>query len=130
MEIFGEKWMRKYMQEWNKEPGLTKELGIIKFNSIIAYGFINEDSPRAVIQVCKGKVVSAGDYDDEAVNWDLRADPEHWHEWMSNPPGMMALGMAYSSRALKFMSGDYASMIKDPRMAVPFIKSFDVMGRV
>lgn len=118
------------MEEWNQEPGLTKELGNIKFNSTIAYGFISEERPRAVIQVRKGKVVSAGDYDDEVVNWDLRAELECWQLWLSNPPGMLALGMAYSSRALKFESGDYASMIKDPRMAVPFIKSFDVMGRV
>jgi len=43
---------------------------------------------------------------------------------------MMSLGMAYTTRKLKFQVGDYTAMIKDPRMAGPFIKSFDVMGRV
>lgn len=118
------------MQEWNNEPGLAKELANIKFSSTIAYGFLSEKKPRAVIKISKGKVVSAGDYDDEVVNWDLRASPEHWQEWLSHPPGMLALGMAYSTRVLKFECGDYASMIKNPAMAVPFIKSFSVMGRV
>jgi hypothetical protein len=31
---------------------------------------------------------------------------------------------------MKFKVGDYGAMIKDPRMAGPFIKSFAVMGRV
>ena len=44
--------------------------------------------------------------------------------------GMMALGVAYSTGKLKFNVGDYGAMIKNPAMAGPFIKSFDVMGRV
>jgi hypothetical protein len=40
----------------------------------------------------------------------------------------MGLGMAYTSRKLKFNVGDYTAMIKDPRMAGPFIRSFAVMG--
>ncbi len=48
---------------------------------------------------------------------------------MSKPPGMMGLGMAFTSRKMKFVVGDYSAMIKDPRMAKPFIKSFSVMGR-
>jgi hypothetical protein len=31
---------------------------------------------------------------------------------------------------MKFKVGDYSAMIKDPRMAGPFIKSFSVMARV
>jgi hypothetical protein len=44
--------------------------------------------------------------------------------------GMMGLGMAYTARKLKFQVGDYMAMVKDPRMAGPFVKSFSVMGRV
>ncbi len=43
---------------------------------------------------------------------------------------MMGLGMAYTGRKLKFEMGDYSAMVKDPRMAGPFIKSFAAMGRV
>ena len=49
---------------------------------------------------------------------------------MSKGIGMMGLGAAYTTGKLKFAVGDYGAMIKDPRMAKPFIKSFSVMGRV
>ena len=38
--------------------------------------------------------------------------------------------MAYTAGKLKFLAGDYAAMIKNPRMAGPFVKSFQVMGSV
>ena len=43
---------------------------------------------------------------------------------------MAGLGTATMTGKLKFKTGDYKAMIKDPRMAGPFIKSFTVMGRV
>jgi hypothetical protein len=47
---------------------------------------------------------------------------------MAKPPGMMAIGSAFAMGKLKFQVGDYSAMVKDPRMAGPFIKSFSVMG--
>lgn len=129
-ELFTEQWMNQFQQQWNADTDLVIELARAKFNSTIAYGFKNEAKPRGIIEVSKGKVTSAGNYQDEIVNWDLRADPSVWDEWFSNPPGMMALGMAYTSQKLKFKKGDYVSMIKDPAFAGPFIKSFIVMSRV
>jgi hypothetical protein len=128
-EIFSEAWLTGYMEQWNAEPELSDALAEIGFSSVIAYGFDGEDQPRAVLTVENGKAVSAASYAGQEVNWDLRADPEQWRKWMDKPPGMMGLGMAYTSRKLKFNVGDYAAMIKDPRMAGPFIRSFAVMGR-
>ena len=129
-ELFSDEWMKKYQDEWNKEPELADELAKIDFSSTIGYGFDGEDSPKGIISVDNGKVVNAGAYNGEPLNWDLRASPEQWQKWSKSPPGMMALGMAYTSRKLKFKKGDYSAMIKDPRMAGPFIKSFAIMGRV
>jgi len=129
-ELFSEEWMQKYMQEWNNEPGLAKDLSNIGFNSTIAYGFDNEDTPRGVLTIEKGHAVSATGFNDQELNWDLRASQDNWQKWFKSPPGMMGLGMAYTSRKLKFIKGDYTAMLKDPRMAGPFIKSFSVMGRV
>ncbi len=129
-EMFSEDWMKDFMGKWNSEPDLAQALEKIGFNSTIAYGYDGEEDPRGYIKVENGHVVSAGKYNGEPVNWDLRASPDHWTKWMGSPPGMMGLGMAYTSRKLKFKVGDYGSMIKDPRMAGPFIKSFTVMGRV
>lgn len=134
-DIFSNSWMSKFKDLWNSESELIRELANIKFNSTIAYGFISEELPRGMIRVEKGMIVSAAEFDDEDIkpddlDWDLRAEPSDWEKWVQHPPGMMALGMAYCSRSLKFKRGDYASMIKDPRMATPFIKSFSLMSRV
>jgi hypothetical protein len=128
-DLFSDEWMKSYMEAWNTEPDLSDALAKINFNSVIAYGFDDEEDPRGVINVEGGKAVDAGAYNGEEVNWDLRASPENWHKWMVKPPGMVGLGMAYTSRKLKFKVGDYAAMIKDPRMAGPFIKSFTAMSR-
>lgn len=129
-DIFAEEWMKKFMDEWNNEPELVNELSNIDFNSTIAYGFDNEDTPRGVLTIEKGKAVSGAGYEKQELNWDIRASKEHWQKWINKPPGMMGLGIAYTSRNMKFNKGDYTAMIKDPRMAGPFIKSFAVMGRV
>lgn len=129
-ELFSDEWMKVYMEEWNKDTELTEALGKIGFKSVIAYGIDGEEQPRGTITVDNGKAVAAGAYSGESVNWDLRATEDNWKKWMQKPPGMMGLGTAYASRKLKFHVGDYSAMIKDPRMAGPFIKTFSVMGRV
>ena len=129
-EIFDAKWMQSMMDEWNKEPELANDLLNLGFNSTIAYGFDLEDEPRGILVIENGQAILGTVFDSHQYNWDLRAAKCDWKEWFKKPPSMMALGMAYTSRKLKFIKGDYTSMIKDPRMAGPFIKSFIVMGRV
>jgi hypothetical protein len=129
-DMFSEEWMNSFKDQWNAEPDLSDALAKINFNSVIAYGFDGEDTPRGVLTVENGKATNAGPYTgSEDISWDLRATFDNWNKWMVKPPGMMGLGMAYTSRKLKFNIGDYGAMIKDPRMAGPFIKSFSVMGR-
>ncbi|MGD9386118.1 MAG: SCP-2 sterol transfer family protein [Thioalkalispiraceae bacterium] len=129
-DLFSNEWMAKYQDAWNSESELSDELAKIGFNSVIGYGFDDDDTPTGVLTVENGKAISAGAYNGEELNWDLRASLDNWQKWMSKPPGMMGLGMAYTSRKLKFNKGDYTAMIKDPRMAGPFIKSFAVMGQI
>jgi hypothetical protein len=129
-ELFSDDWMKKYMDEWNNEPELSDALAKIDFHSTIAYGFAGEDQPRGIIVIESGKATRAGSYSGEQLNWDLRAEPENWQKWIDKGIGMASLGMAYVSGKLKFKTGDYGAMIKDPRMATPFVKSFTVMGRV
>jgi hypothetical protein len=129
-QLFSEEWMRRFQQEWNNESELSDALGEIDFSSVIAYGFDDEDNPRGVLVIEKGKAVKGGSFKGEALKWDLRASQENWEKWMKDGIGMMKLGMAYTTGKLKFKVGDYTAMIKNPKMAGPFIKSFDVMGRV
>ena len=129
-DLFSEEWMTRFQEEWNKEPDLADALAKINFTSTIAYGIEGEDQPRGVLVVENGKGVKAAAYNGEELSWDLRASEASWNKWIAKGLGMMGLGMAYTSRKLKFKVGDYGAMIKDPRMAKPFIKSFSVMGRV
>jgi hypothetical protein len=129
-DLFSEAWMKAYMEEWNKEPEIIETLAKINFNSNIAYGFEGEDKPRGIVVIENGKIMSAGAFNGEEMNWDLRASQKNWEKWIADGIGMASLGMAFASRKLKFPVGDYSKMIKDPRMAGPFIKSFSVMGRV
>ncbi len=128
--LFSDEWMKGYMEAWNNEPSLSDALTEIGFNSTIGYGFDGDETPTGVIVVENGKVVAAGSYNGEELNWDLRASADNWNKWISNGIGMTGLGMAYATRKLKFNIGDYTAMIKDPRMAGPFIKSFGAMGNV
>ncbi len=129
-ELFSDEWMKKFMEQWNAEPGLSDALAKINFNSTIGYGFDKEDKPRGILVVKDGKAVDAGVYVDQELNWDLRATEASWKQWLEKGIGMAGLGMAYVSGKMKFKKGDYAAMIKDPRMATPFINSFSVMGQV
>ncbi len=129
-DLFSDEWMKAFMEEWNKEPELAAELEKIGFNSVIAYGFAGDATPIGVMTVENGFAVSAGAYNGETLNWDLRASQDNWQKWIAKGLGMMGLGTAYTLGKLKFQVGDYSAMIKDPRMAGPFIKSFNVMGRV
>ena len=129
-DMFAKDWMKAFADEWNAEPELSGELEKINFDSTIGYGFLGEDEPRGVLTVKNGKAVKAGKYKGQELSWDLRAAEKTWAGWATKPPGMMGLGMAYTSRKLQFQIGDYAAMVKDPRMAGPFMKSFVVMGRV
>lgn len=127
-EMFSEEWMNGFKERWNADPDLAGALEKIGFKSTIGYGFDGEDRPRGFLRVENGHVVEAGNWTGQDLNWDLRATPDNWKKWQGKPPGMMGLGMAYTSRKLKFNVGDYTAMIKDPRMAGPFIRSFAVMG--
>lgn len=127
---FSEEWMLRFKDIWNANDNITKPLAGANFNSTIAYGFLDDEQALGVIVVEKGVVTSAGAYAGETLNWDIRTQPEIWQKWLNYPPGMMAIGIAYSSNKLQFKQGDYSAMIKDPRIAGPFIKSFEIMAQL
>lgn len=130
LTLFGDAWMSKFKDEWNKDPYLADQLKKINFSSTIAYGYPDEDTPRACIVVEDGYVTEAGEYKDQDVNWDLRAKENHWKEWIQREVGSTGLGLAYTTGKLKFIEGDYKSMIKNSTLSSPFIKSFSAMGRI
>ncbi len=129
-DMFSDEWMKKFQQEWNNEPELSDALAKIDFNSVIGYGFKGDATASGYIKVEGGKVTDAGSFDGQTLNWDMRADADNWSKWFKKEMGMTGLGMAVTTGKLKFSTGDFKAMVKDPRMAGPFVKSFTVMGRV
>lgn len=129
-ELFSPEWMQAFGERWNAEPELAEALAKIHFNSVIGYGFEDAPDPIGVLAIVDGRVTDAGAYNGQPLNWDLRADRQHWQNWMTKGLNMMGLSMAYMTRNLQFRVGDYTAMIKDPRMAAPFIKSFAAMSKV
>ncbi|WP_198265048.1 SCP-2 sterol transfer family protein [sulfur-oxidizing endosymbiont of Gigantopelta aegis] len=128
--LFNDDWMKSFQDIWNGEPELKDALAQLDFNSAIGYGVPGEDKPRGFISVVNGEVIDAGAYSDEALNWDIRAEEKNWGKWLNSGIGMAGMGMAVTTGKMKFKVGDFKAMIKDPRMAGPFVKSFEAMGRV
>ena len=129
-ELFSDAWMKELMGAWNGEPEVKDKLAEIGFSSVITCGFKDEEQPRGVFVVENGECVSAGSYNGESPNWDMRADRKDWMKWVEKGLGMTGMGMAFTTGKLKFLSGDFKAMIKDPRMAGPFVKSFGLMQKI
>jgi len=130
-ELFSEEWAQAYMNAWNADQDIINTLESAGFNSVVAFGFPeDDDDPSFVMTIENGKVVSTAKKPKNEINWDIRATKDNWVSLVSKPPGLMKLGMAYTSRKMRFVKGDYATMIKDPRLAGAFVKSFALMGKV
>lgn len=129
-ELFSGDWMNELKDQWNGEPDVKDKLAEIGFNSIITCGFKDEDQPRGVFVVENGVCVRAGDYAGEKPDWDMRAARKDWMKWVSKGIGLTGMGMAYTTGKLKFKSGDYGAMVKNPKMAGPFVKSFGLMKNI
>jgi hypothetical protein len=129
-ELFSADWMNELKDQWNNAPDVKDALAEIGFNSVIGCGFKDEDKPRGVFVVENGTCVRAGDYDGEVLDWDMRANRKDWMKWVTDGIGMAGLGMAYTMGKLKFVTGHYGAMLKNPKMAGPFIKSFNLMKNI
>lgn len=128
-ELFSAEWAQNYKEIWNSNEGIASDLGRSGFSSVVAFGIDGEAEPRVVLTISNGQIMSAGAHRGETLNWDLRASSEEWEVLVNKPPGLMKLGLAYTSRKLKFNKGDYAVMIKDPALSAAFVKCFALMGK-
>jgi hypothetical protein len=129
-EIFSGEWSRAYKDTWNADKEIVSTLKQAGFSSVVAFGFEGEATPAFVMTIEDGKVVSIDARPEAEIKWDIRATKENWVSMIAKPPGLMQLGIAYTSRKMRFLKGDYATMIKDPSLAGAFVKSFALMGRV
>jgi putative sterol carrier protein len=129
-QLFTDEWINKLKDLWNDEPEVSAKLAEIDFSSTITCGFKDEDAPRCVFVVENGIATSAGSYNGETADWDMRATEDNWNKWMAKPLTMTSMGMAFATGKLQFKTGDFKAMIKNPSMAVPFVKSFGLMTKI
>lgn len=130
LKLFSEPWMKKLQQLWNDDPKMLKNLQKVDFYSYIGYGLKGESHPRGFIYVDNGKVVEAGEWDGESLNWDLRADKASWEKWLKEGFGLTRLGKAVATGELVFVVGDYRQMVRNVRLSVPFLRHLELMSEI
>ncbi len=123
-------WIQQLATAWNADPTIVDSLAKASFTSIVAYGILNEDKPRCYIAIENGVIVYAGLYTQQKLDWDLRASLEHWQHWLEEGFGLGNMGPAVALGRLKFIKGDYRGMIRNPKLAVPFLHHFDLMSEI
>lgn len=129
-ELFSNEWAQAYKTAWNEDGEITSTLRQARFSSVVAFGFHEEDTPRFVMKIVEGLIISIDEQPEDLVAWDIRASQENWLALVAKPPGLMKLGIAYTSRKMRFKKGDYATMVKDPNLAGAFVKSFGLMSKI
>ena len=129
-ELFSEEWAQAYKNAWNEDGEITSALRKVDFSSVVAFGFHDEEEPRFVMTIKEGLIDSVDAQPESVIKWDIRATHENWLSLIAKPPGLMKLGIAYTSRKMRFKKGDYATMVKDPSLASAFVKSFGLMSKI
>ncbi len=129
-DLFSSEWAQAFMNAWNEDEEITSSLERAGFNSVVAFGLPDTDEPAFIMTIQNGVVSSINSASVDDIKWDIRATNDNWLSLIVKPPGLMKLGIAYTSRKLCFVKGDYATMIKDPSLAGAFVKSFALMGKV
>ncbi len=129
-DLFSSEWAQSYMDAWNSDEEITSSLQRAGFNSVVAFGLSENEDPSFIMSIKNGLVDTVNDTPVDEIKWDIRASKDDWMSLVAKPPGLMKLGIAYTSRKLRFNKGDYATMIKDPSLASAFVKSFALMGKV
>lgn len=129
-DLFSGEWAQAYMDAWNADQEITTSLARAGFNSVVAFGLPDTAEPAFVMNIQNGLISSVNNTAVDDIKWDIRATKDDWISLIVKPPGLMKLGIAYTSRKLRFLRGDYATMIRDPSLASAFVKSFALMGKV
>lgn len=126
-KLFTADWMDELRNKWNASAHIVDPLKKADFSAKIAYGFKGEEHPRGVIVITNGEITHAGAYASEPLDWDLRASPENWQNWIEKGFGLARLGPAVATRALEFAQGNYRQMIRNPALSHPFLEHFKLM---
>ena len=124
-------WIQELASAWNNEPTIVDSLAKAHFTAKVGYGIIGEKKARCYIQIENGIIINSNAYTNQILEWDLRASTNNWRKWLEEDGfGLSNMGPAVALGRLKFVEGDYRSMIKNPKLAVPFLQHFDLMSNI
>ena len=130
MRVFSEEWMREYARLWNAEQAMVKELIRQRFNAVVGYGFLDQSQPRAMLWVAHGIVEQAGHYDGRELNWDLRAAPADWAQWLGQGFNLSNLLVAVGAQRLQVWKGDHRRILRKPPLVSALLRAFALMTEV
>lgn len=128
--VFSAPWMKSLADAWNGDGKMVDDLTKVGFDGNIGFGYIDGERPRGFLEVRQGKVVNAGDYIAQELDWDLRAKPEDWQLWMTEGFGLARLGFTTATGRLRFVAGNYRQMVRNPALARPFLRIFELMAAI
>lgn len=128
--LFSDEWMRAFAELWNTDSEMLENLSESGFSSTIGFGCSDDAKPVGIVEVRNGRVMYAGEFQGQKLDWDMRADLNAWKEWLTEGFGFDKLGVSVSTGKLSFLTGDYRQMIRHPNMAKPFLRHFELMGKL
>ncbi len=129
-KIFSDSWMQEFAYLWNDDKEMIEKLSAANFTSNIGFGRKGDNTPAGIVEVKNGAIIYAGEFKSQTLDWDLRADMDAWKEWLIDGFGFNKLGVAVSTGKLQFLTGDYRQMIRNPNMAGPFLRHFELMAKL
>lgn len=128
--VFSEAWMREYARLWNSEQAMVRELTRQRFTAAVGYGFPDETDPRSLLVVARGLVEHAGRYDGRELDWDLRAVPADWAQWLSQSLDLSGMLVAVGTNRLQIRKGDHMRILRKPPLVGALLRAFALMPEV
>ena len=128
--LFSDEWMRSFAELWNADSEMVENLAEAGFNSTIGFGCSGDEKPVGIVEVRDGRIMYAGEFQGQTLDWDMRAEVDAWKEWLTEGFGFDKLGVSVSTGKLSFLAGDYRQMIRYPNMAKPFMRHFELMAKL
>ncbi|MBK8535335.1 MAG: SCP-2 sterol transfer family protein [Candidatus Competibacteraceae bacterium] len=130
MQVFSEAWMHEYARLWNAEQAMVRELIRQRFNAVIGYGFLDQRKPHGILRVAHGIAKQANHYDDCELNWDLRAAPSDWAQWLGQGFNLSNLLVAVGTQRLQVWKGDHRQILRKPPLVNALLRAFALMTQV
>ncbi len=127
IDIFSDQWMQAYARLWNAEETMVKEMTRQRFGAVVGYGFLDTPIPKGILVVVRGVVEHAGCYDGRELDWDLRAAPIDWLEWLNQGFALSSLLVAVGNSRLQVRKGDHKRILRKPPLVAALLRAFALM---